>query len=148
MPDEIKLRNLARAAMQAGKLPRQRPQRMWGGPGIGIPCVICAEPVKQDELGFELQFQPDGENAGESDCHVHLRCFAAWEFERRHFDGAPVQGQPTGTFERNREESHVIRANAAEFLPAANDDGTIRDHDDGTLSASGRDLTYRGPNGG
>ena len=152
--DEIRLRNMARAAMQAGKLPRRRPQRMWGGPGIGMPCVICAAPVKQDELGFELQFVSDDQDIREGDCHVHLRCFAAWEFERRHFERPLASKSPSAldtqpaASDRHSEEVNVIRAHAVHFLQAANDDGTIRGQDDGTVSASERDLTYRGPTGG
>lgn len=145
MSDETKLRNMARAAMQAGKLPRRRPKRMWGGPGIGAPCVICAEPVKQDELGFELEFAPDHEDTGEGDCHVHLRCFAAWEFERRHFDVPRMQGGSSPAEQVGAVETgNVIRSMSTQILPAASNDGTICVHDDRTVPASERDATYRG----
>ena len=35
MPDEVLLRVRARAAIQDGKLPSRRPDRTWGGPGVG-----------------------------------------------------------------------------------------------------------------
>jgi hypothetical protein len=38
--------------------------------------------VGRDELEFEIQFAHDGSNPGLDKYHVHLRCFAAWEFER------------------------------------------------------------------
>ena len=82
MPDESILREKARAAIQNGKLPSRRPDRTWGGPGIGAVCSICELPVRKDELEFEIQFASDGDNPGLDKFHVHIRCFAAWEFER------------------------------------------------------------------
>jgi hypothetical protein len=34
-------------------------------------------------MEFEIQFARDGDNPGLDKYHVHIRCFAAWEFERR-----------------------------------------------------------------
>ena len=82
MPDESVLRQQARAAIQSGKMPAQRPDRTWGGPGVGARCAICERPVSRDELEFEVQFAHDGDNPGLDKFHLHLRCFAAWEFER------------------------------------------------------------------
>jgi hypothetical protein len=38
--------------------------------------------VTKDELEFEIQFAHDGSDPGLNTFHVHIRCFAAWEFER------------------------------------------------------------------
>jgi integrase len=40
MPDEAILREKARDAVRSGKLPARRPDRTWGGPGVGAPCTI------------------------------------------------------------------------------------------------------------
>src|SRR6266481_3910130 len=82
MPDEKILREKARAAINAGKVPTTRPDRTWGGPGVGAPCAVCDLPVTKDELEFEIQFSHNGDNPGLDKYHVHVRCFAAWEFER------------------------------------------------------------------
>ena len=82
MPDEPHLREQARAAIQNGKLPSCAPDRTWGGPGVGAPCSVCEKPVTKDQLEFEVQFARDGDNPGLDKFHVHIRCFAAWEFER------------------------------------------------------------------
>jgi len=37
--------------------------------------------VTKGELEFEIQFEQDGGD-GLDKYHVHIRCFAAWEFER------------------------------------------------------------------
>ena len=82
MRDEPILRERARAAIQNGKLPAHTPDRTWGGPGVGAECAVCERPVKRDELEFEIQFAHAGANPGLDKFHVHIRCFAAWEFER------------------------------------------------------------------
>ncbi len=82
MPDEARLREQARAAVQTGKLPARLPDRTWGGPGVGAPCSVCDQPVAKDQMEFEIQFVRDGDNPGLDRFHVHVRCFAAWEFER------------------------------------------------------------------
>jgi hypothetical protein len=82
MPDEPVLRQKARSAIENGKLPVCRPDRTWGGPGIGVTCAVCDLPVKKDESEFEIQFERDGDKPSLDRFHLHIRCFAAWEFER------------------------------------------------------------------
>lgn len=82
MPDELRLREQAREAIHNGKLPAGPPDRTWGGPGVGAPCSVCEKPVTKQELEFEIQFEHDGDMPGLDKYHVHIRCFAAWEFER------------------------------------------------------------------
>jgi len=81
--DEDTLREKARTVIQKGKLPSRRPDRTWGGPGVGAPCAVCDVPVRPTEMEFEIQFARDGDNPGLDKYHVHIRCFAAWEFERQ-----------------------------------------------------------------
>ena len=87
MPDEPILRAKAREAVRQGKLPARRPDRTWGGPGVGAPCTICELPVTKDQMEFEIEFSHDGAVPGLDKFHVHIRCFAAWEFERTHAGG-------------------------------------------------------------
>ena len=82
MLDEKSLREKARVVIKNGKVPSRRPDRTWGGPGVGATCVVCDVPVTKDQLEFEIQFAHDGDNPGVDNHHVHVRCFAAWEFER------------------------------------------------------------------
>jgi hypothetical protein len=83
MPDENILREKARAAIRDGKLPQQAPDRSWGGHGVGATCAVCGLPVTNDEKEFEIEFAHNGANPGLDKFHLHIRCFAAWEFERR-----------------------------------------------------------------
>jgi hypothetical protein len=80
MHDENTLRRHARQAIEEGKLPRRFPDRTWGGPGFGDCCSICSSPVTGDELELEIEF---ARGFGRDRHHVHIRCFAAWEFELR-----------------------------------------------------------------
>jgi hypothetical protein len=81
--DEESLRAKARSVVRQGKLPRRNPDRTWGGPGVGATCAVCDLPVTKNEMEFEIQFSHDGGNPGLDKFHVHVRCFAAWEFERQ-----------------------------------------------------------------
>ena len=81
LPESV-LREMARTVIRDGKLPSQHPDRTWGGPGVGAACAVCDRPVTREQLEFEIQFAHDGERPGLDKYHVHLRCFAAWEFER------------------------------------------------------------------
>ena len=89
MPDESVLREKAREAVRAGKLPTRKPDRTWGGPGAGEKCGVCGERVTKDQMEFEVQFQKDGPGSGFYVFNIHIRCFAAWEFERRGDGAAP-----------------------------------------------------------
>jgi hypothetical protein len=83
---EFSTRDMARAAIHAGKLPNRNPDRIWGGRGEGADCTICAVPVMHDEMELEIEFNQDGDTPGSITHHLHVRCFAAWEFERDNLD--------------------------------------------------------------
>ncbi len=80
--EEQALRAKAREVLQAGNLPSRRPDRTWGGPGVGATCAVCDLSVRHDQMEFEIEFARGGDYPGLDDYHVHMRCFAAWEFER------------------------------------------------------------------
>ena len=92
MPEEATLRHKARQLVEEGKLPRRSPDRVWGGPGVGAPCQVCTLPVTKDEKEFEIEFEQDG-GGGLDKFHVHIRCFAAWEFERKEGVGVGPHGR-------------------------------------------------------
>ncbi len=81
--DENTLRQKARAAIVAGKLPHRRPDRTWGGKGGGIACSVCGEAVAPQDLEYELEYASgSGSSPGLGSYHLHVRCFAAWDAER------------------------------------------------------------------
>ena len=80
--EEQALRAKAREVLQTRKLPNRRPDRTSGGTGEGGPCAVCELPIEYDQLKFEIHFARNGDNPGLDKHHAHIRCFAAWEFER------------------------------------------------------------------
>ncbi len=82
MSDETLLRTKAREAIEARRLPQSRPERVWGGPGIGASCAICGERLGRNDTEFELQFAGGHTGGGLDTYHLHIGCFAAWELER------------------------------------------------------------------
>lgn len=95
MSNESVLREKARKAITAGRLPNRHPDRTWGGrgEGDGVECPICGAAVERDEIEYEIEFAGDDPHPGSY--HVHVRCFAAWESERRKVEGGrPISAQP------------------------------------------------------
>jgi hypothetical protein len=81
MPDEAMLRDKARDAIRSGRLPSRRAYRTLGGPGTRMTCSVCGELVTPDQSEMEIEFRrpvPPGLDR----YFLHVRCLAAWEFER------------------------------------------------------------------
>jgi hypothetical protein len=68
------LHEKARAAVQAGEVPKRAPDEIRSGPGTGGRCVVCGEltVVRGAELEIEFSRGPD---AGRY--LVHVGCFLA-----------------------------------------------------------------------
>jgi hypothetical protein len=139
--DENTVRQKARDAIAAGKLPIRRPERMWGGPGTGAACAICAQPLKPDQMGFELEFSRHTGAPAAVNYHTHVQCFAAWEFERDNLDeSSRTVGEPTvlaadSSAAGGTAESASGALVSAHMLPAAPIEGTIAHRE--------RERTYR-----
>ena len=88
MIDEGALSSIAREAVQAGRLPNRAPSKIWGGNGFCTHCAVCGETVNADQLGYELQFAEGGGLGVGAEYHVHVRCYTAWDQERRRPAGA------------------------------------------------------------
>jgi hypothetical protein len=93
MSDEDILRQRAREAILAGKLPQRRPERIWAGPGFGHRCTICDRPVARDDVEYELEFARDRVDRGRANSRVHFSCLVAWESECR-VSSATADGAP------------------------------------------------------
>jgi hypothetical protein len=68
--------------LNSEKIPRRDPDRIWGGPGVDMPCTTCAVRITANDTVSELQFKRDGQAPALGRFHVRLRCFAVWELER------------------------------------------------------------------
>ena len=91
------LRAKAREAILSGRLPAAKPSRTFYGHSAGATCAVCGDPVRRGEMDYELEFQasPPPEEKSLRDtlerlsapqvrrCHLHHRCWLAWEFERQ-----------------------------------------------------------------
>jgi hypothetical protein len=75
MPDDQVLQAMAREAVRSGRLPSRAPDRTFGGEGSGETCALCGEPVRRDQLGFEVHL-------GSNRYDLHAKCLDAWERER------------------------------------------------------------------
>jgi hypothetical protein len=83
MPDEPILREKA-ARPSGARHCRHGRTAQSGGPGSGD---VCGEPVARHQIDLEMEFARQGVTPDTP--HLHLRCFAAWEFERTEVEGAP-----------------------------------------------------------
>jgi hypothetical protein len=83
MIDGAALRILVRHGLRGGTLPRGEPDHRWDGPGLGAPCAVCTQPLRGDEVGYEIQFahHRHGSIPGRDRYPLHVECFAAWEQE-------------------------------------------------------------------
>jgi hypothetical protein len=86
LDDELVLREMARTAIRRGRLPSRRPDRTFGGPGTRVVCAVCKELVTPDQTEMEIEFRRHGMQPGSDRHFLHVRCLAAWEFERTKID--------------------------------------------------------------
>jgi len=83
MADEAALAAKARDAIRAGRLPAKAANRTFGGPGNGTNCAVCGKPVTRSQMELESEFNRHGTMPGLDRYHLHTKCFAAWETERK-----------------------------------------------------------------
>ena len=127
MNDETVLRQLARDVVREQRLPPRRPDRMWGGPGNGQRCAICTGVLDKEEMGFDLEFAGAGPAGSAINHAVHVRCFAAWEFERDRSGPGCRSSQASST---NGEASGVpVHGTNGSGLHTTLADGTIADRE-------------------
>ena len=78
MPTELYLQRTARDCLASGRLPRLHSQCIWGGYGRGDVCSLCAQPIRSNEVEFEV---PEDAAAGGLAFRFHITCHAAWQIE-------------------------------------------------------------------
>jgi hypothetical protein len=115
--DEGLLREKAREAIQAGKLPRRAPDRLWGGLGRGETCVVCGDSLGQGQASLELEYTGHDHSEAKTSYVLHVRCFSAVELEHTMAD-------------LSRGSSADIQSTSDEpLLPQGPGNGTIRDRE-------------------
>ena len=78
--DDEALHILIRTKLQDGRLPRDRPPKVYGGPGQGEICDACGTAIPKALMLIEIESAdfPDG-----TVTKIHASCFQIWESERR-----------------------------------------------------------------
>lgn len=77
---EEALRVRARQRIEQGLLPHEKPTRMWGGRGTGLPCSLCDAPILESQPEMELEYEPA---ARTPTVRFHLRCQSVWDRARQ-----------------------------------------------------------------
>jgi hypothetical protein len=76
--DEVMLRARIRELIASGELTGANPLHVWGGPGTGEPCCVCARPIPVTEMEYELALE-----GSRITLHFHQNCHGLWQLERR-----------------------------------------------------------------
>lgn len=80
-------RDLAKCAIDEGRIPAQIPDDMWGGRGTGRPCAVCREPISPEEAELQVHVRPTARGKA-TVLSVHGTCGAAWRIEAAALDRA------------------------------------------------------------
>jgi hypothetical protein len=87
MTDDANLERNARELLRSGRLPRHRPNRLWGGFASGRErCVVCGEPISPGQVALEAEFR-DGAATASHDFHVG--CLSALESQWKRLEEEP-----------------------------------------------------------
>ncbi len=78
MAGRLYLQRTARERLASGALPRVHSECIWGGYGRGDVCSLCGEPIRSNEVEFELP--PRAGEAG-SPYRFHIPCHDVWQRE-------------------------------------------------------------------
>lgn len=73
---EEELRRQARMEIQQGRLPEVSSASMWGGSGTGLSCGVCGDPIRPDQVEYEINGPPGG-----APLRFHMQCYAVWQLE-------------------------------------------------------------------
>jgi ferredoxin len=54
---------------------------MWGSCGSGAACSLCDQPIRPEEVEYEVATPDRAAESGERVLRFHLECHAIWEAE-------------------------------------------------------------------
>jgi hypothetical protein len=75
---------LIHTKIAAGLLPRDRPQRVWVGPGSDKTCDGCGQPITKEQREYE--FDPPGWPT----IRLHSDCLGLWHVERMKINAVEI----------------------------------------------------------
>lgn len=70
------LRRRAREEIRKGRLPQSPPASMWGGSGSGLPCAVCGDSIRPDQVEYETTDPRCGDSL-----RLHMQCHTVWQIE-------------------------------------------------------------------
>src|SRR6185312_8901600 len=73
---EAELHERAREEIQRGRLPDTSPESIWAGPGSGLPCSVCGDPIQSNQVEYEMSL-----TSGADSVRFHLPCHTVWQLE-------------------------------------------------------------------
>ena len=107
MEREPLLTERIRQAIDSGKLPARKPDRVLGGLGTGKVCAVCGAMLTLTQMEIEVEFDRGATSPGRDRYWTHPRCYAAWEFELRDSSGARPADVLAGSATGSRRASTV-----------------------------------------
>lgn len=98
-----KLDEKACELLRSGRLPRQRPHRLWGGRGSGRErCLVCGDPILAAQTALEVDFR---NGHGWISHEFHVGCFWALDSQWERLGDQP-NGTPSTSDEPQGEAPH------------------------------------------
>ena len=80
--EEGAIRQRIKTMVQTGELPCEEPEATWGSNGDGHRCAGCREPIRSDEIEYEVNLSSGMR------IRLHRRCHAIWLQECESFTEA------------------------------------------------------------
>ena len=76
---EARLRPIARERIARNILPREVPSQILAGKGSGKKCALCDEPVRADQIEYEVEMTDA--RYGLKVWRFHIVCQSIWQLE-------------------------------------------------------------------
>jgi hypothetical protein len=91
---EHELGLLARQRIESGELPCYRVRHLWGSHGSGACCALCDQPIRTEEIEYEVASDPEAVEAAQTQTlRFHMACHAIWQAECARAGGAGESGR-------------------------------------------------------
>jgi hypothetical protein len=75
---EQQVRSRVYDRLEAGSLPPDTGQRTFGSRGDGSLCACCDQPIKAEDLQYDMDVRDDSSSSPTSTLSMHLRCYRMW----------------------------------------------------------------------
>jgi hypothetical protein len=73
---EGELHRRVREGVKSGLLPKSLAAPVWGGRGMGLPCAVCGDCIRSDQVEYEIDDPRGGDPV-----RFHPTCHTVWQLE-------------------------------------------------------------------